>query len=99
MFNMIDMNKSGKLEFSEFLLCCIPEETILTMENVAIVYKLFDGDGSGCICKNEVQSVFQKYGKKITREVAQQAIEQIDKDGNGDLSFEEYSFLIKNDVQ
>jgi len=54
MFNTIDFSGSGKIEFSEFLLACIPEKVLLTRENMAIVFKVFDDDGSGEISKNEI---------------------------------------------
>lgn len=47
MFNIIDVSGSGQIEFSEFLLACIPQKTLLTNENLAIVFKIFDDDGSG----------------------------------------------------
>ena len=47
MFNTIDVSGSGQIEFSEFLLACIPEKDLLTNENMAVVFKIFDSDGSG----------------------------------------------------
>lgn len=47
MFEIIDVSGSGQIEFSEFLLACIPQKSMLTSENLAIVFKIFDTDGSG----------------------------------------------------
>jgi calcium-dependent protein kinase len=42
MFMIIDVSGSGKIEFSEFLMACIPEKVLLTNENMAVVFKIFD---------------------------------------------------------
>lgn len=58
MFNMIDVSGSGEIEYSEFMQACIPEKVLLTNENMAVVFKIFDDDGSGSISKDEIQQVF-----------------------------------------
>lgn len=51
MFATIDVSGNNYIEFSEFLLACIPEKILLTNENMAVVFKVFDDDGSGSISK------------------------------------------------
>jgi len=71
MFATIDVSGSGQIEFSEFLLACIPEKVLLTNENMAVVFKIFDDDGSGQISKEEIMRVFSTHSKRITEKVAQ----------------------------
>ena len=61
MFNTIDVSGSGLIEFSEFLLACIPEKMLLTSENMAVVFRVFDEDGSGQISKAEIKKVFSSH--------------------------------------
>ena len=61
MFNHIDVSDSGKIEYTEFMLACIPEKVMLTNENLAVVFKIFDDDGSGSISKEEVKFVFESF--------------------------------------
>ena len=99
MFNTIDVSGSGQIEFSEFLLACIPEKVLLTNENMAVVFKIFDDDGSGSISKEEIKRVFSTHANKISDKVAQEIMLQIDTDGDGSLNFDEFAFLMKNLAQ
>jgi len=52
------------------MLACIPEKVLLTNENMAIVFKVFDDDGSGIITKDEIQRVFSLGNNTITSDVS-----------------------------
>ena len=99
MFSIIDVSQSGEIEFSEFLLACIPEKILLTNENMAVVFKVFDDDGSGQISKDEIKRVFSSHAKQISDRVAKDIMLQIDTDGDGYLNFDEFAFLMKNLAQ
>ena len=77
-FKQIDVNGGGAIEYSEFMLACIPEKVLLTNENMAVVFKVFDEDGSGSISKEEIQKVFSCQNKKISKRVAKQILMEID---------------------
>ena len=55
MFQIIDVSGSGQIEYTEFLLATIPEKVLLTNENMAVVFKVYDDDGSGVISKDEIK--------------------------------------------
>ena len=97
MLKIIDTTGKNRIEFSQFLMACIPEKVLLTNENMAVVFKIFDEDGSGQISKEEVQRVFETYTRKrMSDEVAQGILQQIDINGDGNLNFDEFIYLMKN---
>jgi len=59
MFNRIDMSGSGKIEFSEFLMSCSSDMAMLTMDNLASVFRYFDDNGNGSISEDEIKTVFE----------------------------------------
>jgi calcium-dependent protein kinase len=70
MFAVIDASGSGQIEYSEFMVACIPEKILLTNENMAVVFKVFDDDGSGVINHEEIKRVMSLSNKNITDHVA-----------------------------
>jgi calcium-dependent protein kinase len=70
MYSLIDVSGSGEIEYTEFMLACLPEKVLLTNENLATVFKIFDDDGSGEITKDEIKLVFSMFCQKISNKVA-----------------------------
>ena len=52
------------------MVACIPEKVLLTNENMAVVFKTFDDDGSGIITKDEIKRVLSFGDRKISDDVA-----------------------------
>jgi calcium-dependent protein kinase len=75
MFYIIDVSGSNLIEYSEFMLACIPEKVLLTNENMAVVFKVFDEDGSGIISKEEIKKVMSLGNKAISDDVSKQIME------------------------
>ena len=97
MLQIIDTTGRNKIEFSQFLMACIPEKVLLTNENMAVVFKIFDEDGSGQISMEEVQRVFEVFTRKsMSDEVSTGILQQIDINRDGNLNFDEFIYLMKN---
>ena len=69
-FSNIGVSDSEVMEYTQFIMACIPEKVVMTNEHLASVFKVFDKDGSGEICKDEIKQVFGDYNHKISDDVA-----------------------------
>ncbi|WP_017536936.1 MULTISPECIES: EF-hand domain-containing protein [Nocardiopsis] len=57
----------------------------------AATFELVDVDGDGCISAEELVSLMDKLGGKVTRERAEALIAAMDSDGDGLITLEEYT--------
>jgi len=60
----IDMNKSGYIDYSEFLSATINKKKLLRKKELKQAFQHIDRDGSGDISKRELRKAFQTKGTK-----------------------------------
>jgi len=53
-FDVVDVDKSGSIDFAEWSVATINRNTLLTETNLRAAFKLFDKDNSGTISSEEV---------------------------------------------
>ena len=99
-FNNIDTDHNGYIEYEEFIRAAIDTEYFLKDNFLKFAFNYFDRDASGLITLDEVTNLFynSEYNKKNS-EVHQQlklSFEQVDINGDGTLSFEEFCQMMKN---
>jgi len=71
------------------------EEQLLTNDKLAAAFKMFDKDGSGMISTDEIKTVLQQ-GGNISDDALKLIIKQVDENGDGEISFEEFTHMMKN---
>ena len=65
-FNEVDIDGSGYIEFTEWLVAAINKRTLITEEKLQLAFGLFDRDGGGSINAHEVRTTLIGDGTKLT---------------------------------
>lgn len=96
-FYKCDIDGSGNIDYSEWVVATIDKKRLLTTEKLQSAFKLFDKDGSGTISAQEVkelictgQNIDDEQWDKVAHE-----IELVDHNGNGELEFEEFCTMMQ----
>lgn len=59
---------------------------------------MFDKDGGGTISIQEIKEVLS-FGQNLDEAVVQQIIKQVDANGDGEISYEEFSQMMLQNIQ
>ena len=96
MFDAVDTDQSGYIDYTEFVVASMNEKALMTNERLAGAFKMFDKDGSGTISPSEIKAVLTAGEAKIPQMVLDKILKQVDANGDGQISFEEFQTLMKN---
>ncbi len=103
----VDKDGTGVIEYQDFLdLMTVKmvtlSETILTpqaerdpLEEIRKAFKLFDDDETGKISLKNLRRVAKELGETMTDEELQEMIDEADRDGDGEISEEEFIRIMK----
>jgi len=96
MFNAVDTDKSGFIDYSEFVVAAMNESQLTTNDKLQAAFKMFDKDGSGVISPDEIKEVLSFGGTNALNQKQIEAIvKQVDENGDGEISFEEFVDMMK----
>lgn len=90
MFAKVDTDGSGEIEYSEFVVATLNEKNLLSNNKLQTAFKMFDKDGGGTISIEEIRQVLS-FGQNLDEAVIQEIIKQVDANGDGEISYEEFS--------
>ena len=100
-FNEVDLDGNGEIEFSEWIVASIDKNSLITNEKLELAFNLFDEDGGGTIDAKEVKATlagFNDESKQMTAEENQiwnDLVNEVDLDGNGEIDFYEFSHMMR----
>ncbi len=94
-FNKMDNDKNGYIEYQEFIIASIDKSIFLKEENLKFAFKFFDKDGSGNITIDELKKVFCTSNEKILDKVFSDIVDKIDSDGNKEISYVEFKQMMQ----
>ncbi|KAL4355547.1 hypothetical protein GQ457_06G036570 [Hibiscus cannabinus] len=94
----MDSNGNGAVEFDELLNAILPTlkgAILVDEEELRSVFRMFDRDGNGFITAAELAGCMAKLGHPLTYKELTQMIREADFDGDGVISFNEFSSVME----
>ena len=93
MVNDTDLNKDGNIDYQEFTKML---QKRARKNKFLKAFQLLDCNGDGKISKDEIKSVIKQCGGTFFDEEIEKTIEDVDKDGDGYLNYNEFlNIMIK----
>jgi calcium-dependent protein kinase len=89
-----DTDGSGEIDYSEWIVASIDKNKLLNDEKLQQCFSLFDKDGSGSISADEVKDVLG-IGKNSDEKIWNDIILEVDDNGDGEISFEEFKLMMQ----
>jgi calcium-dependent protein kinase len=84
---------NGEIEFTEFIAATANRDKILSDQKLLSAFQIYDKDNNGTIDMNELKEVLG-VGAKISDLVWREMIDEIDENGDGLISFEEFKKMM-----
>merc|ERR1712004_547248 len=92
----VDQNGSGVIEYSEFLEMMTQKMAERDpREEMIKAFRLFDDDETGKISFRNLKRVAKELGENMTDEEITEMIEEADRDGDGEISEEEFMRIMR----
>ena len=102
-FNNIDSDHNGYLEYEEFVRAAIDKDHFLSVNFLQFAFNYFDKDHDGEITLEEVKNKFFLNDKNKNslkaQDQLQKSFNEIDINGDGKLSFEEFAKMMENIIK
>lgn len=93
MMRNLDIDHSGFIDYSEFIVALMDKKKMLSKENLKQAFDLFDKDGNGTLTTDEIRSILG-VGKNMSEKVWEEIIREVDTNNDGIVSFEEFQRMM-----
>ncbi|TVY53042.1 Calmodulin [Lachnellula cervina] len=97
MINEIDLDHTGTVDLEEFIKMMTMEQKPANIEQeMRNAFRVFDKDNSGTISADEIATVMATFGQNLSKDEVQFMVEEVDKNGDGAIDYEEFvSFCLE----
>ncbi|CAE6960474.1 CPK2, partial [Symbiodinium sp. KB8] len=83
----LDTDGSGNIDYTEFIAATLNQKQYLKRDVLWSAFRVFDKDGDGTITKQELGSILKE---QADGEVIMNMVQEVDLDGDGQISFDEF---------
>ncbi|GAA6083599.1 calmodulin-1a, partial [Tachysurus ichikawai] len=92
----VDADGNGTIDFPEFITMMVQKMKDTGVEDeIHQAFKVFDKDGNGFITGAELRVVMTNLGEEVTGEEVDEMIKEADKDGDGQVNYQEFVQMMK----
>ncbi len=93
-----DTDGNGTINYTEFLAATMDATTFLRESYIKTAFKMFDTDGSGKISASELHNLLggENFRDVYSQAQLDQAISEVDENGDGEIDFEEFLTMMRN---
>lgn len=95
MFDKVDIDKSGIIDYSEFLVAAMSQQRLLSRKKLQQAFKMFDKDGGGSISIEEIKDALNFEGGLSAADLVQIS-KEVDQNGDGEVSFNEFVEMMQD---
>jgi calcium-dependent protein kinase len=95
LFEIIDVDGNGFIEYEEFLRAGLEKAKILTENNLETAFKLYDINNRGKINARELGNVLGGGQDNIEEKVWQEMIDEADIDKDGEINFDDFKGIME----
>jgi Ca2+-binding EF-hand superfamily protein len=99
MIASVDTDGNQEIDFNEFVALMksrIGELDADPDQELRDAFNVFDADRSGFIDRKELKRLMKKLGQALSEEELDAMMEEVDANGDGQISFEEFKALMQN---
>ncbi|KAH7823171.1 putative EF-hand domain containing protein [Monocercomonoides exilis] len=95
MMDFLDTDGNGVLDFDEFVVMMAMAEGHCEEElKLKAAFKAFDKDGNGFISREELKSVLEAEGEKLSAADIDEMIKEADTNGDGQIDYSEFVVMM-----
>lgn len=89
--------RKGQIEFDEFARVMVEQfYRTPSVDELRTAFRQFDQDNSGYIQAGEMEAVFKKLGRNLSRAEVEEVVRALDTSGDGKISFDEFARIFND---
>ena len=95
LFNRLDGDNNGFIEYEEFLRACLDKKNLMTREKLKYAFRFLDKDNTKTLNAQKILQTFLTKPNKELEAVFNITLNEVDKDSDGIIDFDEFVELMQ----